>query len=98
MVGWYHSGPKLRSSDLAINELVKRYAHNSVLVVVDVRPADLGLPTNAYYAVDEIKDVQRRWVYFRDRLPAVPLTLRRPRRVFAPLDRTPGRHPGDQDL
>ena len=58
VVGWYHTGPKLRSSDLAINEVVKRYAHNSVLVIVDVKPADLGLPTNAYYAVEEIRDVR----------------------------------------
>lgn len=57
MVGWYHSGPKLRSADLQINELFKKYNPNSVLVIIDVKPTDLGLPTDAYYAVDEVHDV-----------------------------------------
>ncbi|KAJ3304276.1 proteasome regulatory particle subunit [Kappamyces sp. JEL0829] len=56
MVGWYHSGPKLRSSDLQINELFKQYNPNPVLVVIDVKPNDLGLPTDAYFAVDEVHD------------------------------------------
>ncbi|KAJ3092366.1 26S proteasome non-ATPase regulatory subunit 7 [Quaeritorhiza haematococci] len=56
MVGWYHSGPKLRASDLEINELFKRYTPNPVLVIVDVKPKDLGIPTDAYLAVEEIHD------------------------------------------
>ncbi|CAG8720904.1 611_t:CDS:2, partial [Cetraspora pellucida] len=28
MIGWYHSGPKLRGSDLEINELFKRQTPN----------------------------------------------------------------------
>jgi 26S proteasome regulatory subunit N8 len=56
MVGWYHSGPKLRGADLAINELFKRYTPNPVLVVIDVRPTSVGLPTDAYFAVEEIHD------------------------------------------
>lgn len=30
IVGWYHTGPKLNSNDIEINELVKRYCANSV--------------------------------------------------------------------
>lgn len=56
MIGWYHSGPKLRKSDLEINELFKRYTPNPVLVVVDVKPKDIGLPTDSYMAVEEIHD------------------------------------------
>ncbi|KAJ3064926.1 proteasome regulatory particle subunit [Podochytrium sp. JEL0797] len=56
MVGWYHSGPKLRSSDLEINELFKRYIPNPVLVVIDVKPKDIGIPTDAYFAIEEIHD------------------------------------------
>ncbi len=56
MVGWYHSGPKLRSSDLEINELMKKYVQNPILVVIDVHPKD-GIPTEAYFAVEEIHDV-----------------------------------------
>ncbi|KMU80078.1 26S proteasome regulatory subunit rpn-8 [Coccidioides immitis RMSCC 3703] len=35
LIGWYHSGPKLRASDLEINELFKRYTPNPLLVIID---------------------------------------------------------------
>lgn len=61
LIGWYHTGPKLRSSDLEINEVIKRYTPKPVMVIVDVRPdgerAGGGIPTDAYFAVEEIKDV-----------------------------------------
>lgn len=57
LIGWYHSGPKLRASDLEINDLFKRYTPNPLLVIVDVQPKDVGVPTDAYFAVEEIKDV-----------------------------------------
>lgn len=57
LVGWYHSGPKLRASDLEINELFKRYNPNPLLVIIDVQPKEAGVPTDAYFAVEEIKDV-----------------------------------------
>lgn len=57
LIGWYHSGPKLRPSDLEINELFKRYTPNPVLVIVDVKPKDVEIPTDAYFAIEEIKDV-----------------------------------------
>ncbi|KAH8117399.1 Mov34-domain-containing protein [Phellopilus nigrolimitatus] len=56
MIGWYHSGPKLRASDLEINELFKRFIPRPVMVIVDVRPQTVGIPTDAYFAVEEIKD------------------------------------------
>ncbi|TID20065.1 26S proteasome-like protein regulatory subunit [Venturia nashicola] len=56
LIGWYHSGPKLRASDLEINELFKRYTPNPLLVIIDVQPRDVGVPTDAYFAVEEIKD------------------------------------------
>uniref|UniRef100_A0A8C7J9E2 Proteasome 26S subunit, non-ATPase 7 n=2 Tax=Oncorhynchus TaxID=8016 RepID=A0A8C7J9E2_ONCKI len=57
IVGWYHTGPKLHKNDIAINELIKQYCTNSVLVIIDVKPKDLGLPTEAYFSVEEIHDV-----------------------------------------
>ncbi|KAJ1678874.1 proteasome regulatory particle subunit [Spiromyces aspiralis] len=56
VVGWYHSGPKLRESDLQINDIFKRYIPDPVLVVVDVQPEDVGIPTKAYFAIEEISD------------------------------------------
>uniref|UniRef100_A0A2A4KAB4 26S proteasome non-ATPase regulatory subunit 7 n=11 Tax=Obtectomera TaxID=104431 RepID=A0A2A4KAB4_HELVI len=56
VVGWYHTGPKLHQNDVAINELIRRYCPNSVLVIIDAKPKDLGLPTEAYQAVEEVHD------------------------------------------
>ena len=49
---------KLRASDLEINELFKRYTPNPLLVIIDVQPKEVGVPTDAYFAVEEIKDVR----------------------------------------
>jgi proteasome lid subunit RPN8/RPN11 len=57
LIGWYHTGPKLRASDLEINELFKRYTPHPLLVIIDVQPKEVGVPTDAYFAVEEIKDV-----------------------------------------
>uniref|UniRef100_A0A4W6DS62 26S proteasome non-ATPase regulatory subunit 7 n=1 Tax=Lates calcarifer TaxID=8187 RepID=A0A4W6DS62_LATCA len=62
IVGWYHTGPKLHKNDIAINELIKQYCTNSVLVIIDVKPKDLGLPTEAYISVEEIHDVSESWI------------------------------------
>ena len=58
MIGWYHTGPKLRASDQEINDLLKRFIARPVMVIVDVRPQTVGIPTDAYFAVEEIKDVR----------------------------------------
>lgn len=58
IVGWYHSGPKLYTNDIKINELFRKYTPNSVLVVVDVKTNESdGIPTEAYIAVEEVHDV-----------------------------------------
>jgi 26S proteasome regulatory subunit N8 len=51
----YSTGPRLRSSDLRINEIFRRWTPNPVLVIVDVSGRE-GFPTDAYFAVEEIKD------------------------------------------
>ncbi|CAD6572618.1 MAG: proteasome regulatory particle subunit [Tremellales sp. Tagirdzhanova-0007] len=59
-IGFYHTGPRLRSSDLEITELFKRFTSRPVMVIVDVRAhggrGDTGIPTDAYFAVEEIRD------------------------------------------
>lgn len=57
IVGWYHTGPKLHRNDISINEIIRGYHPDSVLVIIDAKPKDLGLPTEAYIAVEEIHDV-----------------------------------------
>lgn len=56
IVGWYHTGPKLHQNDIRINDLIRKYCSQSVLVIVDVKPKNIGLPTEAYRAVEEIHD------------------------------------------
>lgn len=34
-----------------------RYVPNPVLVIIDVQPKELGIPTKAYYAIEEVKEV-----------------------------------------
>jgi len=58
MIGWYHTGPKLRASDLDINELFKQYIAQPVMVIVDVRPQTVGILMHAYFAVEVIKDMR----------------------------------------
>ena len=55
LIGWYHSGPKLRASDLKINDVFKKFTSTPLLVIVDVQPRSVGIPTEAYFAVDDIK-------------------------------------------
>ncbi|KAK3422594.1 hypothetical protein EUGRSUZ_G03035 [Eucalyptus grandis] len=56
VVGWYSTGPKLRENDLNIHALFDDYVPNPVLVIIDVQPKELGIPTKAYYAVEEVKE------------------------------------------
>lgn len=57
VIGWYHSGPKLKSNDLQINDLFKKYIQEPVLLIINVNHDDKssGLPTDAYLSVQEIK-------------------------------------------
>jgi 26S proteasome regulatory subunit N8 len=59
MIGWYHTGPKLRASDQEINDLMKKFIARPVMVIVDVRQQSVSIPTDAYFAVEEIKDVRK---------------------------------------
>jgi len=65
MIGWYHTGPKLRASDQEINEVFKRLIPRPVMVIVNVSHDHVGIPTSAYFAVEEIKDVSLRLNFFQ---------------------------------
>jgi len=54
VVGWYSTGPKVREADLDIHEMIGNYVERPVLVVIDVQPQELGLPTSAYMMVEEV--------------------------------------------
>eukprot|EP01024_Parvocaulis_polyphysoides_P076671 TRINITY_DN9995_c0_g1_i1.p1 TRINITY_DN9995_c0_g1~~TRINITY_DN9995_c0_g1_i1.p1 ORF type:complete len:342 (-),score=60.53 TRINITY_DN9995_c0_g1_i1:168-1163(-) len=56
IVGWYHTGPRLKECDLDINELISKFVPNPVLVICEVTPKELGLPIHGYCSIDEIKE------------------------------------------
>jgi len=64
LVGWYSTGPKIRPGDLNVDQLVRRYTPNPVMVIIDVKPKQLGIPTEAYHAVEEIREgKQLTWTF-----------------------------------
>eukprot|EP00808_Paulinella_micropora_P021010 g46568.t1 len=57
VVGWYSTGPKIRPPDLEINELIRKYTTDPVLVIIDVNPRDdLEIPTEAYRSVEASRE------------------------------------------
>jgi len=56
VVGWYSTGPKIKSNDLAVHEVLRNYNPNPVYVIVDVRPQASGIPTKAYVTVEELSE------------------------------------------
>lgn len=57
IVGWYSSGPKIKSNDIQINELFRRYNSNPAFVVIKVEEQEvLGIPTEAYVAKEEVDE------------------------------------------
>ncbi|GBG33267.1 Eukaryotic translation initiation factor 3 subunit F [Hondaea fermentalgiana] len=56
IVGFYSTGPKIRQNDLQLDVLFRRYCSNPVLVIVDIRPEVQGVPTQAYYSMEEVND------------------------------------------
>jgi 26S proteasome regulatory subunit N8 len=56
VIGWYSSGPKIKPSDIEIHQLWKRYVSNPVFVIIDVQPKEVGIPTKAYFAVDDVEE------------------------------------------
>lgn len=53
VVGWYSTGPKIRPADIEINEMMKTFCSDPVLVIIDVNPKDeLAIPTEAYRSVE----------------------------------------------
>ncbi|KAL4458424.1 hypothetical protein ABPG75_013289 [Micractinium tetrahymenae] len=56
VIGWYHTGPRLREADIDIHQLIARYCDNPLLVICEVQPKDMGLPVHAYLAHDEVRE------------------------------------------
>lgn len=59
VVGFYSTGPQIRSNDLRIHSLLKRFVPPGsstppVFVIIDVRPDRESIPTTAYKVVEEV--------------------------------------------
>ena len=69
VVGWYSTGPKVREADLDIHEMIGNYVASPVLVVIDVQPQELGLPTSAYTMVEEVASARALLYTHKKRVP-----------------------------
>merc|ERR1711977_130353 len=56
IIGWYSTGPRIKPADLEIHQIFREYCANPVYVVIDVKPREMGVPTEAYVALQEEKD------------------------------------------
>eukprot|EP00736_Rhodelphis_marinus_P013877 Rmarinus@m.23359 len=56
IVGWYSTGPKIRPNDIAINTVFKKEIPHPVMVIIDIGMSGFGFPTDAYVAVEEVKE------------------------------------------
>eukprot|EP01132_Coremiostelium_polycephalum_P010956 gene10956-13420_t len=66
VVGWYSTGPKIRPADQEINELFRRYTPNPVMVIIEVQPKELGIPTKSYVTIEEVnKDTSESTMRFQ---------------------------------
>jgi 26S proteasome regulatory subunit N8 len=59
VVGFYSTGPQIRSNDLRIHSMVKRFVSPGtmtppVFVIIDVRPDRQSIPTTAYKVIEEV--------------------------------------------
>lgn len=56
IVGFYSTGPKIRTNDLDIDFLFRRYVQHPLLVIVDIRPECEDIPTQAYYSIETVDE------------------------------------------
>merc|ERR1719487_963075 len=56
IVGWYSSGPKIRSSDIDIHQIFREHLKYPVYVIIDVKVHENVIPTDAYMAIEERED------------------------------------------
>lgn len=56
IVGWYSSSPNIKPNDIQIHSLIKKYCPAPLLVVVNVKPKDVGIPTEAYMSTLQLRD------------------------------------------
>lgn len=56
IIGWYHTGPRLREADMDVHQLLCTYCENPILVISEVQPKEMGLPVHAYTAHDEVRE------------------------------------------
>lgn len=56
ILGFYSTGPRLREADLDISDLLSSYAESPLLLICEVQPKEMGLPTTAYYPKEQIRE------------------------------------------
>jgi 26S proteasome regulatory subunit N8 len=74
IVGFYSTSPKVKSNDLKIDKLFRRFCNDPVFVIIDVRPGVVEVPTTAYESVAEVqgegKEIERVFKHISCRIEA----------------------------
>merc|ERR1711998_560577 len=70
IIGWYSTGPRIKPADLEIHEVFRKHCVNPVYVVIDVKPREMGIPTEAYVALQEAKDDGTQTLYTFHHVPS----------------------------
>merc|ERR1712106_1169631 len=60
VVGWYHTGPKLHQNDILINDLIRKYCPNSVLVIIDPKPTMMEVQQTRHLSMLPQRLVQKK--------------------------------------
>lgn len=59
-VGWYHTGPKMKASDLEITEIFRKYCTHMcpTLLIIDPLASEerIGLPFDAFASIDQLSE------------------------------------------
>jgi 26S proteasome regulatory subunit N8 len=55
IIGWYSTGPQIRSADTGVHEIVQSFCStgHALYVICQVDPKEIGLPTEAYVCVED---------------------------------------------
>lgn len=56
IVGFYSTGPKIRQNDIMIDVMMRKYCSHPVFVIIDVDIDAVGIPTQAYYSVEQVDE------------------------------------------
>ena len=76
LVGWYSSGQEIKTNDIQINEILRRYNTDPIYCLINVQENDqIGIPTTTYMTKEEVDDsgnLNRLFIHCPNSIAATP--------------------------